>query len=301
MPSYITHHVFSNAAEQISGDTIAHIASLYPDAYHWGAQGPDPLYYYHAPFNGTIGAAAEKIHSGSAADFFEALCVSAMKQHDSAALSYVFGFCTHYALERVTHAYIEAWSAILSNALPEHTLAACKKRIEQAIDCYMIEHYFSASALSFDINHLLDPHAAECTVLSRVLSASAKMIPGIRLSPAAIYRALQDMHRALQLASSRSVLQKRFTLSKKLAAKSKYFASIISANEPLPIDAANQNHAVWIAANDSERTDSFHDLFSAAIPLAVSLQRAVLNRYYQQKPLDPRFFPTNFYGEKIKL
>ena len=49
-----------------------------------------------------------------------------------------------------------------------------------------------------------------------------------------------------------------------------------------------------------ERTDSFSDLFDAAVPLAVSLQRAALDRYYQQKPLDPRFFPTDFTGTPIK-
>lgn len=69
--------------------------------------------------------------------------------------------------------------------------------------------------------------------------------------------------------------------------------------EPLAADCANREHRPWQSAN-GERTESFGDLFDAAVPLAVSLQRAVLDRYFQDKPLDPRFFPSDFNGNPVK-
>ena len=85
----------------------------------------------------------------------------------------------------------------------------------------------------------------------------------------------------------------------KLIGKSGFASSLIRPTEPLAADCTNQEHRPW-TSRTGERTDSFSDLFDAAVPLAVSLQRAALDRYYQQKPLDPRFFPTDFTGTPIK-
>ena len=76
-------------------------------------------------------------------------------------------------------------------------------------------------------------------------------------------------------------------------------SSFIRPTEPLAADCANREHRPWQSAN-GERTESFGELFDAAVPLAVSLQRAVLDRYFQDKPLDPRFFPSDFNGNPVK-
>lgn len=49
----------------------------------------------------------------------------------------------------------------------------------------------------------------------------------------------------------------------------------------------------------TERTIRSYDLFDAVAAGGCLLQR-VVDRYYQQKPLDPRFFPTDFTGTPIK-
>lgn len=299
MPAPITHYFFADAVYKASGETVSQIAALYSDAYYWGAQGAKSLYYYHAPFTRNSSAAADKLYSSAPAELFEALCHSAINQHDSAALSYVFGFCTHYALERVTHSFIKARAKILSTVLPKYNLSASEKRVEQAIDTQILNKNFPVSPAGFDMQQILNPHASECIVISKVFSSAAKSALDLRLSPAMFYRSLQDMNRALNLAYGKSHLKMGSKFSVKLAEKSKYFASILSASEPIPIDVANHNHSAWISEDGTKRQDAFEDLFDAAVPLAISLQRAVLNRYYQQKPLDPRFFPTNFYGEKI--
>ena len=136
-------------------------------------------------------------------------------------------------------------------------------------------------------------------MLARVLARAARQTYKVHVAPASVYRALHDMRRVLHLAHSGSHVRRRLEKLEHITGKSGLASSLIRPAEPLAADCANQAHRPWMA-DGVERTDSFTDLFDAAVPLAVSLQRAVLERYYQRKPLDPRFFPTNFAGEVVK-
>ena len=299
MPYYVTHHIFATTVQRVTGDAAAHTAALYPAAYRWGAQGPDPLFYYHAPFPGPISALARRIHDEPPAALFEALCAAAQQQHDIAALSYVFGFCTHYALDRVTHALIEASADRLHLYMPGYSAAARLGLVWSDLDATMISEYISCEPAGFEAYRLLDPNAAECTVFSRVLADACKKVYGARISPAAVYRSLHDMRRILHLAHSGSHARGHLQTLERMFGKAGLASSLIRPNEPGAADCANMEHRPWLS-NGAQRTESFFDLFDAAVPLAVSLQRAVLSRYYQEKPLDPRFFPTDFTGKKLK-
>ena len=299
MPSYATHHIFAATVQRVTGDSAARIAALYPAGYRWGAQGPDPLYYYHAPFSGALGRLAKRMHTEAPAPLFEALCAAAVQQHDTAALAYVFGFCTHYALERVTHDFVEAQADRLALFVPGISAIARRKLVESDLDGIMIASYITPEHAQYEAYRLLDPNAAECTVFARALAAAAAAADGVRVSPAAVYRALHDMEGVLRLAHSGSHIRARLEKFEHFVGKSGLASALIRPEEPLRADCANQEHRPWPSEN-GERTESFFDLFDAAVPLAVSLQRAVLDRYYQQKPLDARFFPTNFFGESIK-
>ncbi len=300
MPFYATHHIFAATVQRVTNDSVAHISACYPAGYRWGAQGADPLYYYHMPFSGALGRLARRMHTESTAALFEALCEAAVQQHDTAALAYVAGFCTHYALDRITHPFISAQAARLAAYMPGYSTEALYKFVENDIDGIMIAHYISSDPAQFEAYRLLDPHAAECTVLARVLSSAAKNTYGTQVSPAAVYRSLHDMCRLLHLAHSGSHIRTHLLHFERLMHKHGLASAFLRPSQPLPADCANLQHRSW-SVNGSARTDSFFDLFDAAVPLAISLQRAVLDRYYQQKPLDSRFFPTNFYGETKKI
>lgn len=296
MPAYVAHHIFATTVQRVTGESAARMAALYPAAYRWGAQGPDPLYYYHMPFAGPVGRLAARMHSSPPDVLFEALCAAAVKQRDTAALAYVFGFCTHYALDRVVHAFTVAQAERLRETFPTYSAAARYHLVESDIDGVLIAAYISGEA-AFEAYRLLDPNAAECTVLARVLSKAAQQALGARLSPSTVYRALHDMRRTQRLAHSGAPVKRHVQRVERLVGKAGLASSMLRPIEPLAADCVNAAHLPWESENGT-RTDSFTDLFDAAVPLAVSLQRAVLERYYQQKPLDPRFFPTDFYGRK---
>lgn len=296
MPSFATHHIFAATVQQVTGDAVCHTASLYPAAYRWGAQGLDPLLYYHAPFARACGRAALRLRQAPPAPLFEALCAAAQRQHDTAALAYLFGFCTHYALDRVTLPFVRAQADRLVMFSPGFSSEARHKLCESDLDGIMIAEYISGDAADFEAFRLLDPNAAECTVLARVLAAAVRQTDGAHLSPAQVYRSLHDMRRVLHLTHTGSPARGHLQKIEHMVGKAGLATAFIRPAEPLAADCANLAHRPW-SADMPEKTQSFFDLFDSAVPLAVSLQRAVLQRYYQEKPLDPRFFPTNFDAE----
>lgn len=299
MPNYVTHHIFATTVQRVTRDAIAHIAALYPAAYRWGAQGPDPLFYYHMPFPSAITRLAQRMHAEPPDRLFEALCAAAQQQHDTAALAYVFGFCTHYTLDRVTHPLIQAEADRLALFRPGLSAAARHNTVESDLDGVMIAEYITNDQSSFEAFRLLDPNAAECTVFARTLSLAAKTAYGMHLSPAAVYRSLHDTRRVFHLAHGGLKARAHVERLERLVGRAGMASSLIRPDEPLRSDCANVEHRVW-QWEGQDRTDSFFDLFDSAVPLALSLQRAVLDRYYQEKPLDSRFFPTDFNGIKPK-
>lgn len=299
MPSFATHHIFAVTVQRVTGDFTAHIAAAYPAGYRWGAQGPEPLMLYHLPFPSGLHRLAHRMRAEPPGTLFEALCAAAVRERNTAALAYVFGFCTNYALDRVTHAFIQAQADRLALFMPGYSAEARRGLVESDIDGIMIADYIAADPAGFEAFRLLDPGAPECTVLARVLVRAAKQAYGMRISPAAVYRALHDMRRVLRLSHSGGHVRTHLERLERILGKSGLASSLIRPAEPLAADCANRARRPWLS-DGVERTDSFTDLFNAAVPLAVSLQRAVLERYYQQKPLDSRFFPTNFAGAVVK-
>ena len=134
---------------------------------------------------------------------------------------------------------------------------------------------------------------------AHVLAQAVHATLGTHVSPAAVYRGMHDMRHILRLAHGGVPVRSRLQKLEHLLGRSGMASSFIRPAEPLAADCANREHRPWQSAN-GERTESFGDLFDAAVPLAVSLQRAVLDRYFQNKPLDPRFFPSDFNGNPVK-
>ena len=124
MPSYATCHIFAATVQRVTSDAVAHIIDSAPSAYRWGAQGVSPLRMYHAPLPSPLHHAAAELRTQPPARLFEALCRAACAAHNTAALAYVFGFCTNYALSRVTSRFIDEQADRLVTYMPGLSAAA---------------------------------------------------------------------------------------------------------------------------------------------------------------------------------
>lgn len=103
MPSFVMHHYFAARVCELAPPELARICTAAPAAYSWGSQGPDPFFFI--PLSGASAQLGGRMHRGHIAEVFRAMAQAA---HGSAvALAYLLGFCTHYALDRTVHPYIE--------------------------------------------------------------------------------------------------------------------------------------------------------------------------------------------------
>lgn len=298
MPFFVTHHIFSSTVQRITEDDAAQIAAQYPAGYRWGSLGPSPLSFYHAPFPNMTAQLPYRIYEEPSAPLFEALCRTAIRQDNPAALAYVLGFCTHYALERVSSSFIKAQANQLIFSFPSGSPIMRRHIVESSLDHIMTAEYITSdNSATYKAYRLLETNAAECIILSRTLAESLNRAYGIQISPATAYRSLHDMRKVFHLLYHNISANRRGRLSHWLKREGLLF-SPLQNNQQLEENCANPNHRIWESDTET-RTESFFDLFDAAIPLAVSLQHAVVERYYRDKPLDRRFFPTNFYGNTV--
>lgn len=299
MPFFVTHHIFSSTVQRITEDAAAQVIAQYPAGYRWGALGPSPLLFYHAPFPNTTARLPYRIYEEPSAPLFEALCQTAIQQDNPTALAYALGFCTHYALERVSSPFIKAQANQLIFSFPSSPFVIRRHIVESNLDSIMTAEYITPdNPTTYKAYRLLETNAAECIVLSRTLAESLKLAYGIQLSPAMAYRSLHDMRKVFHLLYHYNLsTRRRGRLSHWLKQEGLLF-SPVRLTQQLEEHCANPQRRTWETDTET-RTESFFDLFDAAIPLAVSLQHTVIERYYQNKPLDRRFFPTNFYGNTV--
>lgn len=200
MPSYVTYHIFAATVQRVTSDSVAHIASSYPAAYRWGSQGPDPLALYHAPFPSALRRLANRVCTEPPAPLFESLCKAAVASHNTAALAYVFGFCTHYALSRVTCSFVSAQADRLSQFMPGYSAEARRHLVESDIDGVMIADFVSDTPAEYEAYRQLEPDAPESPLAAKILAQALRETYGVHITPAAVYHSMNDMRRMHHLA-----------------------------------------------------------------------------------------------------
>ncbi len=110
MPGLITHVLCSHQVSNKVDDEIKELIKKYPSAYYLGSQGPDIFFYYLPGFlNKETLNLGLLLHKRNTNDFLMSLLDNAKLYNDerkNVALSYIFGYLTHYGLDSKTHPYI---------------------------------------------------------------------------------------------------------------------------------------------------------------------------------------------------
>lgn len=219
MPSYATCHIFAATVQRVTSDAVAHIIDSAPSAYRWGAQGVSPLRMYHAPLPSPLHHAAAELRTQPPARLFEALCRAACAAHNTAALAYVFGFCTNYALSRVTSRFIDEQADRLATYMPGLSAAARRQLAASDIDGIMIEDYIDTASADYAAYRLLDADAPRmyrrrpCARAGGACNARYARLPCRRLPRHARYAAYSAActwrrARAQQIAEARASARK---------------------------------------------------------------------------------------------
>jgi hypothetical protein len=101
MPSIYTHQDFADRLLSILPEEIGRMVQRHPDCYHLGSLGPDPLYFYGPLKGNPLYSLGDRIHNQP---IYEMLHTKKNISQDERC--YLFGYITHYVLDRNCHEYI---------------------------------------------------------------------------------------------------------------------------------------------------------------------------------------------------
>ncbi len=105
MPSSITHHLIAESAKQVLPPYLWQTASIAPDYFFLGAQGPD-LFFFLDPHRGKRRNLGRLLHRERVYDLFSALADGVRKfsgENYTRALAYCLGYVSHYSADTVFH------------------------------------------------------------------------------------------------------------------------------------------------------------------------------------------------------
>ena len=189
------------------------------------------LALYHAPFPSALRRLANRVCTEPPAPLFESLCKAAVASHNTAALAYVFGFCTHYALSRVTYSFVSAQADRLSQFMPGYSAEARRHLVESDIDGVMIADFVSDTPAEYEAYRQLEPDAPESPLAAKILAQALRETYGVHITPAAVYHSMNDMRRMHHLAHQGASALIRLQRFEHLIGKSGFASSLIRPTE----------------------------------------------------------------------
>ena len=241
-----------------------------------GSEGPDPFFFSLIPVPGTPSAPklGSMMHTKRTGDFLIALAQSCAKSDITRA--YCCGFFAHYAADITFHPFVYAHSrdeggeysgtihCTLEHAL--ETLLYRRRSHDEGVPQQMAGYISLTKANKDEI----------ALALSNALD---EVFPEHRLGLARVRRSFEDASFFCTLLRSPSGRRYRaFGALAGIAGLDKALHAHMMPAQPPKSDVANDAHIVWASPwePDRARTESFDDLFAAAVLRAKTLISALL-------------------------
>lgn len=273
MPAFAAHYLLADDAKSaVEARPLGKLLKENPQAFYWGAQGPDIFLYYHplfaaSPVNRISGA----LHAGSAPQLLHAMAQYALSQKDTGAFSlctaYLAGYLCHYCLDSGAHPYVFFHERRLETLYPLAGASARHALIESELDALIYARKREGGLSGF---HAKDACAYSPALVSAVFRLYQAVLPEMhkkRLTKARMARCFFDARGFLSLLFSRNpaVLPAARALER-IAKKPLAFSAHV---RPASADAAwlNEDGIPWrnLSRPEAERTESFPQLYESAL------------------------------------
>lgn len=271
MPAAITH--FLHAQKTLDSFQNGKSVPVVQDAFIWGAQGPDFLFYCNLyPWRKGEGLRpyGNRLHNelpSRLLDRMRAYYRNCRPEWEPILRSYLSGFLCHYSLDRTAHPFVHAQ---IQNMRKDYA-----NRSESFLHC-MIESELDVIILRMERNILPTDFNLKCTVpwneeiLSKVASLYVSVLNslyGEKTSVSQVMRAMKDCREIQGLLNDRTTFKKSFLESwEKRKHRYCYSCFFRGISEEDGYDYANVLSSEWRWPPDSPRmrTDSFFDLYEAS-------------------------------------
>lgn len=305
MPALVTHYIFAAQAAEHAAAPLSDAISAAPDAFYWGAQGPDILFFHRPLTRNTVSQLGHAMHDCQIAQTFSSFARECTKTDNPAATAYLLGFCCHYALDRTVHPFVTYLVRYrLDPQYPTLSYSSLHHLCESEMDRILIEKHMLRGAnrrkqgAAFPAHRLLNNTPEVREAAAHLLRAAGDSY-GVRLTSRQVARSMRSMLQithALQNPTGRRA--SRVAAVERLFHSEGAISSLMRPYAPLSVDCTNQSHAMWIdaATPHLRRYESLFDLMKRAEQTAMQLMTCSYDTVRNGTPLPPALFSLNYLG-----
>ena len=140
MPAAITHYYHALRVLELWKPNHTEVER---DAFLWGAQGPDLLFYHRAlPWQKgeSLSSFGERLHQESVSRTVSILHEYGEAHPSECVWSCIAGFLCHYAADRICHPFIEAQARELLKIQPDQDAQIAHHEMESALDVVLLRY-----------------------------------------------------------------------------------------------------------------------------------------------------------------
>lgn len=273
MPNVITHGLLAKETlKQLPVSVVKDAIAKYPQAYLFGSNGPDFLFYYNVwPWLNQkeslrVGEFGEMIHRSKINDFTDAMVTKTMGLTGKAQMiftSFIAGYLTHWSLDTIAHPFVFYRSGIIAGDTKYWHF-----RFESMLDALMVKEVFKEDLLSYPTRNFMKLSSEEKKVIAAGVSETFTAVYEEEMK---VSEALKCMNHAYGVLKYLFDPQTKWfhrlqDYEKKKNILWKYSSHLVIGELDKEYDVLNTGHAVWRNPTDplSEFTESFPELFDQA-------------------------------------
>lgn len=272
MPDAITHYLHGQRVlerlkeKRAPGDL---------DAFLWGLQGPDFL-YYHGYLPGekeNLRDWGRRLHSENAAETIKVLQESwQSKSGDPLLTSYLHGFLCHYSLDRIAHPYVKFCACELLVREPDQGESVLHVQVEASLDVIMLRYELAQLPSDFNLKKCVPKSPSVQAMLAVLYRSLLERRFGETVDRTLLIQAQKDMRMLMGMMNDRTSLKKSLVESWERAkgmprSLSSHFRGMMESGD---FDYANSMQNQW-QDGDIVRNESFFTLYENAVDDACTL------------------------------
>lgn len=154
MPAFAAHYLFARSVlEGGIPEGLGGIVRKYPQAFFWGAQGPD-IFLYFSPVarSRSVNRISQTLHAGDADGLLSSMAAYARKPGSPASCTaYLAGYLCHYCLDSAAHPYVFFLEKKLEGEFPKAGPSARHAYIESQIDTLLCGRLLKGGVRAFPV------------------------------------------------------------------------------------------------------------------------------------------------------
>lgn len=300
MPAAITHYLFAKKVEDLLKSKCPHL-QLNEDAFVWGTQGPDFLFFHYRPLRkkGTplrkYGIALHYSHICAIVETMMDYLKRQPPEEQPMLLSYIMGFVCHYALDSEAHPFVHYEQDAFKQSrhwkhhdkLPDGMVHA---HLESVLDIIMLRREREQLPGELPLKTLTPKNPQLFDRIAGLYESLLKEMYGCEESREILVQSVRNMRTCMKLLNDSTGYKRAFfRLLENVTKSGPVLTSYIRPQtEEDDWDYANVCEAAWVNPDEeaqTERTDSFFELFDHAAEEAARMIAELSRPDVQSGPL----------------